>query len=282
MRALVLILLAAGVVESRAQQNEETITRTLKFARTEDRALLVDNIAGPIRVTATDGDAVEVKAVRTNKARSEEELRTALKEVQLELRERGNRIEIVAETPWGSRWGSHEWWDQDCGYEVRFDIEIRVPRDVDVYLRTVGSGDIEVNGISGSFDIRNVNGSVTLLDVAGSGRASTVNGSVEVRFRENPRKACSFRTVNGTIRAAFQDPLAADLYLKTFNGDAYTDFDVVALAEPLQTARKRNGKTVYRYSDHSVVRAGAGGPRLLFDTLNGAISIVKAGQAGSL
>lgn len=279
--ALPFLLLMTCFSESRPQQ-EETITRTLRFTGAGGRGLLVDNIAGPIRVTGTDADVVELKAVRANKVRSEEELRSALEEVRLDIRERANRIEVVVETPWGSRWDSHEWWDEDPGYEVRFDIEVRVPRSVDLYLRTVGSGDIEVDGVTGSFEIRNVNGHVALLDVAGSGRASTVNGSVEVRFRENPREDCAFRTVNGMITAAFQEPLAADLFLKTFNGHAYTDFDVVPIVEPLQTMRKRGGKTIYRYGDHSLVRAGDGGPRVSFDTLNGSISIVKAGRAGQL
>ncbi len=256
---------------------EETITRTLRFpvAGTE-RSLLVDNMQGSILVSAHDGETVEMVVKRRTRAESDMKFQEANEDVSLDIREQRNRIEIIVEAPWRDRWGStHHRGYRYYGYDVTFDFELKVPRNLDLYLHTVSDGDIGVRDVTGSYEIKNVNGDVRMSGISGSGHASSVNGSLTVGFRENPVDKCLFRTVNGGVEVSFQDPLSAELHLKTFNGKAYTDFDVTAAPRTIPTIKERRGKKTYRGGDAYVVRVGEGGPRLAFDTLNGSIHILK-------
>jgi len=256
---------------------EETISRTIQFPEIgTGRSLLVDNVQGSIVVTVHDGQTVEMTAIRRTRAKSEAKFQEAGEDVMLDIQERRSRIEIVVETPWRSRWNDrrpHGY--RYYGYDVTFDFELKVPKTIDLYLHTVNDGDIEVRDVSGSFEIKNVNGSVMMFGISGSGHASSVNGSLTVGFRENPVGKCVFRTVNGGVEVTFQDPLSAELHLKTFNGKAYTDFDVTAVPKTIPRIKEKRGKRVYRGGDDYVVRVGEGGPQLAFDTLNGSIHILK-------
>ncbi|MEX2117186.1 MAG: hypothetical protein WEB37_09875 [Bacteroidota bacterium] len=256
---------------------EQTITRVLRFAdASSQRSLLVDNVQGSILVSVHDGETVEMKAVRRTQAESEAKFQESNEDVLLDVREERNRIEIIVDTPWRNRWNGHNSRGyRYYGYDVKFDFELKVPRALNLYFHTVNDGDIEVRDVSGSFEIKNVNGGVTMTGIAGAGHVSSVNGSLQIGFRENPVEECLFQTVNGSVEVSFQDPLSAELLLKTFNGKAYTDFDVTAAPRTIPTIKEKHGKKTYRGGDAYVVLAGGGGPQLAFDTLNGSIHILR-------
>lgn len=276
MKILLCVLILIPVARCQ-DAREEIVTRTLRFpASGSERSLLVDNVQGSIIVTAYDGESVEMTAVRRTRAKSDEKFREASEDVVLEIQELRSRIEIVVDAPWRDRWNRHDSRGyRYYGYDVSFDFELKVPRTLNLYLHTVNDGDIEVRDVSGTFEVKNVNGNVMMTGISGSGHASSVNGSLRVDFRVNPVEECAFRTVNGSVEVSFQDPLSADLLLKTFNGKAYTDFDVTAAPRTIPAIKEKRGKRIYRAGDTYVVRAGSGGPRLAFDTLNGSIHILK-------
>jgi len=255
----------------------ETVHRVISFEASDGtRKLLVDNLSGSITVIAYDGADVVLDGTRTTRADSENDLEDAAREVQLDIRTRDNRIAIVVDAPWRDPWGSWGHSDRDFyGYAVEYEFTLKVPRSTDLYLRTVEGGDISVDDVGGTFQIKNVNGAVRLTNIAGSGEASTVNGSLRLLFRENPTGDCAFRTVNGRVDVSFLPSFSADIAVKTFNGEAYTDFDYQLC--PPEPVRKisRNGRSMYRWGTESVVRVGDGGPRISFDTLNGDIEIRK-------
>ena len=112
-----------------------------------------------------------------------------------------------------------------------------------------------------------------MREIAGAGSARTVNGKVQAWYRGTPRAACSFKTVNGRVEVYFPPGLAADMQFKTLNGGVYTDFPVDYLPRAAGTAERRDGKFVYRANGATSVRAGAGGPELKFETLNGDIQV---------
>ncbi|MGH2567700.1 MAG: hypothetical protein ACRDGA_05130, partial [Bacteroidota bacterium] len=66
------------------------------------------------------------------------------------------------------------------------------------------------------------------------------------------------------------------LHFKTFNGEAYTDFEMRDLPRAATKVEQSKGKrNIYRKGDSFSARAGNGGPELSFNTLNGDIYIVK-------
>ena len=85
----------------------------------------------------------------------------------------------------------------------------------------------------------------------------------------------TLKTINGDVKINFQPDLSADFWLKTFTGDAFSDFPVSYLpSRPGKEARK-NGKFVYKSNNTTGLRIGKGGPEIKMDTMTGDILIEK-------
>ena len=232
------------------------------------RELIVDNVNGHIEVTGYNGSTVEIDVERTFKARSQDRLNIARKEVTLESRQEGGMVQMAVHHPDHS---NDSWWRQV--YEYRYDFKVRVPRGLYLELRTVNDSHISVDGTSGDYKISNVNGEIEMKEVEGAGSVQTVNGKVVVTFARNPKAATSFKSVNGTLDVSFRPGLNADARLKTMNGGLYTDFAVTALPVAASQPEQRNGKFVWKSNRMTGVRIGSGGPELSFETLNGSVLI---------
>jgi hypothetical protein len=261
--------------------DESTIDRTLTFGSGGDRTFDLRLINGSIRVVGTDQDTVRISLRKVIRAETDADLADAQREVALDFVDRTPRLEAIVRDRNGHVCGE-QWQGRNDDrsrprYEVSFDAEVQVPRTVNLRLCTINGGDVRVEGTAGDFEVSNVNGQIDMEQVAGSGSARTVNGPVTVSFTENPREASVFHTVNGNVVVRFQDGLAADLKMKTFNGGLFTDFDVQPLAQAAtgQTER-RGGRFVYRGNDFTTVRAGGGGPEHTFETLNGNVRALRA------
>lgn len=263
-------------------QEKETIRRTLEFsAGNGTRTLEIDNVSGSILVTGYDGRNVEVVANKTISAESQDKVQTAKQEVRLDITDQSDTVRIYVDEPNrcncpdGERgWRNNRRW-RNPGYNVKFDFDVRVPREATVRLRTVNDGSIKVENIAGDFDVDDVNGRVEMLEVSGSGRAYALNGGLKVTFASNPKKDSYFGSLNGGVEVAFQPNLSADLRFKTFNGGVYTDFPITALPTPAARAERRDGKFVYRSNGFQGARVGSGGPELQFDGFNGDVKILR-------
>jgi hypothetical protein len=262
--------------------DESTITRTLTFAGGGDRTFDLRLINGSIRVVGTDKDTVQISLRKVIRAETDADFADAQREVALDFVDRTARVEAIVRDRNGSVCGERSHGDRNSPrprYEVSFDAEVQVPRTVNLRLCTINGGDVRVEGTTGDFEVDNVNGQIEMEQVAGSGSARTVNGPVTVSFTENPREASVFHTVNGNVVVRFQDGLAADLKMKTFNGGLFTDFDVEPLAQASTGQTERSsGRFVYRANDFTRVRAGAGGPEHTFETLNGNVRALRAAR----
>jgi len=277
MKSLVCLAVLSLATYGQDLERTEVIERTLAFENPDDTPrLLVDNISGSITVVGHDGTDVKLVATRKTRAESESKFLEAAEEVKLDIDARRDRIEVVVDTPWRNRWDGwgHRGYDF-YGYRVSFDFELRVPRNVALYLRTVEKGDIRVERVDGEFRVKNVNGDVSLVGMGGHGHASTVNGSLDLTFRTSPTENCSFKTVNGKVDVTFPAGLSADLVLKTFNGKAYTDFDFAPAPPSGMKRTSKYGRAMLKIGNEYVVRVRDGGPQLAFDTLNGNIEIRK-------
>jgi hypothetical protein len=263
----------------------ETIAKTLRFADpAKPGELLVDNLYGPITVEAYAGHDVVLEAKKAVYARDEARAAKAEDEIKLDLTEKGNTVEAYVDGPFrenddenGRGGGIHM--HRDPGYRVHYEFRIKVPVKTNLVLSTVVDGDIDVRGVEGTFDVRNVTGKVRLFDAAGSGEARSVSNSVTVVFRRPPDGPCSFKSVSGDVEVDFPVPPAADFRFKTMNGEVYSDFDVTRLPRTAPVKEERsgaeNGKYRYRSDGFNGVRAGQGGPEITLETLTGDILIAK-------
>jgi hypothetical protein len=261
----------AGADDLSVVENE-TIQRVFPAAKSVD----VDNFDGSITVTGSGTQEIKIEVHKTIRARSAEKVQEAKREVQLDMAPHDDGLRVYVEGPFRCKCGdgSINWrGSRFYGYEVSFDFTIQVPRDTNLRLRTVNRGDIHVESITGTFDAENINGGLELLEVSGSGHAYALNRPVKVLFNRNPAAASDFGSLNGDVDITFRPGLSADLWMKTFNGHAYTDFDVSALPGRAGIREQRDGKFVYKSNEFFGVRAGNGGPELKFDAFNGDIRI---------
>jgi DUF4097 and DUF4098 domain-containing protein YvlB len=155
------------------------------------------------------------------------------------------------------------------------DFQLQVPKNIEVKLKTVNSGNIHVQDVTGNFSVHNVNGRIEMVNVAGSGTAKTVNGPVKVTFRENPRENSDFGTINGNVELYFVSGLAGDFRFKTMNGAVYSDFDMTSLPAKPVNAEQHGTKFVFRSDRYTGGRIGSGGPEIKAENLNGDIRVLE-------
>jgi hypothetical protein len=241
--------------------------------------VVVDDVAGHVRVRGVAGDTVKVVAVQRVHARNAPDLELARREMPLQLSQHGDTVIAFVDSPFRDEDGDLRGPWNDLPYRVLYDFEVEVPRRAAVVLRTVLDGDLELAGTDGPFEVRNVNGSVRVRDVGGAGTATTVNGELEVRFRENPDAECDFGNVNGDVDVTFQPGLSAEVRFRTLNGEGWSDFPYTLLpVRPQVSEDRRGGKYVIKSDWSQGIRIGAGGPQLSFGTVNGDVLIRRSDQ----
>jgi hypothetical protein len=254
---------------------QETIRKTFSLSAGH-KTLDVDNVFGSIVVTGGSGDQVQLVVEKTIRAESQERMEAAKKEVKLDITEQPDLLKLYVDGPFRCHCNDGcDGWHGDRGYSVKMDFTLQVPRNLDIRLKTVNAGRVEVKDVTGNFSVRNVNGGIEMLNVAGSGQARTVNGPVKVTFRENPRENSDFGTVNGNVELSFVHGLGADFRFKTFNGSIYSDFEMTSLPSRPVEAQQHNGHFRYRSDRFTGGRVGAGGPEIKADNLNGDIRVLE-------
>src|SRR5438045_4568619 len=240
------------------------------------RALEIDNIWGSIEVTGGSGDQVQLTVNKTLRAESKEQLEKARKDVTLDITQQSDLLKLYVNGPFRCQCNDCRGSREDEGYNVKMDFQVRVPRDLDVKVKTVNEGHVIIRNVNGNFLVRNVNGDIEMDHVAGSGTARTVNGPVKVSFQQNPRESSDFQTVNGNIELSFARNLAADFRFKTFNGGIYSDFPVTALPVHGIQEEHHGPKVIFRADRYSGARVSSGGPEIKVENLNGDIRILES------
>ena len=264
---------------SQTVKDQETIRKSFPMPAGE-RSLEIDNVTGFIEVTGSPTDEVQVVVNKTMRAESKEKLEKARKEVTLDVKQEGGSLKLYVNGPFrcnccGNCNDGCGDGDRRPGYSVRMDFQVQVPRNIDVRLKTVNGGHLQVKDITGKYAVRNVNGGIEMQNVAGSGSARTVNGSVKVTFRENPRENSDFASINGSIDLYFVRNLSADFRFKTMNGGIFTDFPMTALPGQVSQPEHRNGRFVFHADRFTGGRIGSGGPEIKAENLNGSIRILE-------
>jgi hypothetical protein len=274
--ALALAAAAAG-----AARAEVTDTRTLKDSvrvpGNGPPTVIVKNVFGNVHVVAYDGATVEMTATETISGDLRADIDRARKEVELRTESEDGRVAFRVRRVGSQGDGDWRWNGWNDGYRVKYDIEVRVPRDAAIEVATVNDGDVVVEGVHGHFEASNVNGGVRLTGLRGAGHVRTVNGLVSAAFERAPAEETAFKTVNGKIDVQFPQDLKADLKFKTLHGEIYTDFDSEPVtSEPVRDRSRDGGKLVVRTGHGSAIRIGGGGPAYSFETVNGSVYIRKA------
>lgn len=152
---------------------QETVERTARAAA--DGTVIVENIAGSIRVTAWDRAEVAVSA-RLGRGLSAEDL---------EVRSSGNTTRVEIEYPrHGRNMGGAE-------------LTVRVPAGSRLKVEGV-SADVVVEDVRGAIEAESVSGDVTVSGGSRTVKASSVSGNVDVSSPTTDLRASS---VSGNVHA---------------------------------------------------------------------------------
>lgn len=259
-------------------EEKETIRKTFNLTAAH-KILEIDNIFGSIEVTGGQSDQVQLVVNKTISAESKDRMDAAKKEVTLDIIDQTDFLKLYVNGPFRCKCENGNDgctnWHGDRGYKVKMDFQLQVPRNIEVKLKTVNSGHVSVQDVTGDFSVHNVNGGIDMKNVAGSGVAKTVNGPVKVSFRENPREKSDFATINGNVELYFVHGLSGDFRFKTMNGAVYSDFEMTSLPAQTVSSEQHGTKFVFRSDRFTGGRIGSGGPEIKAENLNGDIRVLE-------
>lgn len=233
-------------------------------------AIEVKGINGEISAEPASGNEVQVVAIKRSR-------KSDVNMVQIKVTQHAGGVTICALYP-----NEDGLYPNDCSKDgddsdqrrgdnsgriknndVRVDFQVRVPRDVNFFGRTI-NGEVRVNSLSSNARVQTINGSIK-ISTSGYAEASTINGSITAKLGDsNWSKALSFKTINGEISLELPSNLGASVDAQTLNGSINSDFPLTVISQ--SEDRKRLKGTI-----------GAGGRSLSLKTLNGSINLRIAG-----
>lgn len=237
--------LSIGLVAGRAT---DTWTRTYQLA--PGGRVEIVNVNGRIKVEASDGSAVDVQAVRTAKAGSDEAAKELLNKVEMHEEVRPDRIRIETRTPNGLMGTS----------STEVEYTLRVPRTASLNLESVNGG-ATVNGVRGGLEVASTNGEITGQALSGRVEASTTNGRVHLQLDAVGQDPVRAQTVNGRIEIEIPANARADVTARCVNGS------IQVSGLELKDVGERTRRNVD-------ARLNGGGARIEAETTNGSIRLV--------
>lgn len=252
----------------------------IRHTFSNDTKLDVDNVNGYIQVVGDGGAAIRVEGEKIIRARDQQAMDLAKKEVVLDVNEKNGTAQLYPNGPFRGNNGDsnfhehgfHEHYDR--AYEVTYNFIVHVPTNMDLRLHSV-NGALSAKNVRGEFDLHTINGAVDMDQISGKGKAYALNGGTKIVFRDQPTGDCNLQSFNGKLDVTLPSNLNANLKYKTFNGAVYTDFDGSPLPIAVET-EKKDGKFVIRgRNSYQAMKIGNGGPELSLETFNGSIQVKK-------
>jgi hypothetical protein len=206
--------------------------------------LKFENPKGSIQVTGYDGNILLI----TGKARFEEKGKAIQPAFKLSYEANGNDIRLFCESK---------------GKTV--DIEIKVPVNFSMQLRSMDNGDIKVMRINGEIEVDNTNGHIFLEGISGSAVLNSVYGNIVAGFKEvTPDAPMMMTTLEGYVELSLPSNISARIKMKSANGKISSEYKL--------SEQVKNGGTT---SDWTTVILNGGGPDYILRSYNGSVSLKK-------
>jgi hypothetical protein len=212
---------------------------------------------GPVSVTPSEGQTVEIHIIRESRASTDEAAQQALREETISDEVAPDRVKVQTTRPRGENSGPFG------RRRISTEYRISIPAGLNVAIRGENA-DVTLNDVRGQFTLENTNGGFRARGLSGSMTATTVNGVIDLDI-EQITGDIKATTVNGPIRIGLPADVNATLDARTVNGNVTVDE-----ALPF-TAGERERL-------HVSGRFGNGGPAVTLNTTNGPVRIGEAGR----
>jgi DUF4097 and DUF4098 domain-containing protein YvlB len=163
----------------RGQREEQTerSTRTLKVGQNGE--VYISNIAGNISVVRGGGNEAALEIVKTSRGRTVEDAKEMLGLVQVDIIERGGRVEIKTRYPQEDEYRRNN--RRNLNVSVAFNLT--APAGTRVSAHSI-SGEIAAKDIKGDVQLESVSGGIRISNAGRLAAGKSISGNVEISDTE--------------------------------------------------------------------------------------------------
>lgn len=241
-----LLVNAHGQTDDKAGQVTEEFHHAYPLSSSGRIAL--ENINGPVHITAWDRDEVKVDAVKYAKTKDR------LDEAKIVVDAEANSISIRTEYPENGRLNSNGW-DNPASVEYT----VMVPRGARLDEIKLINGPLDLQGVTGEVHASCINGRLTAHGLAGQVKLSTINGKMDAEFDRLQDSPIELSSVNGSVDLMIPSDSKADLEASTMQGSIGDDFGL---------------HEHHHFVSHNLHgELGGGGTRIKLNNVNGRIEV---------
>jgi DUF4097 and DUF4098 domain-containing protein YvlB len=254
--AMLLATQAASASDHRGELTEE-FHQT--YALTPDGRIELDNINGPVHITAWDQNQVKVDAVKYAYTKER------LEEAKIEINSGKDYLSIRTHYPGTDHtfnWGSHN-------NPAEVEYTLTVPRTARLDEIKLINGSLDVNGVHGQVEASCINGRLEATNLSGRAELSTINGHLDAKFDQLHGSSIELKSVNGSVELTIPSDSKAEIEASTLSGGIENDFGLHV--------------NHHQYVGHDLRgELGTGGPRIKISNVNGRIEIHHAEDGRAL
>lgn len=222
---------------------------------------------GPITVKGTDRKDILIKYTsleshRKSKFKNHDDdssetkgmVKIVAASMDLEISENDNTIKVISDD-----------WNKGLV------LEIEVPKEMDLKLKTYNEGGITVKDVSGALELTSYNGPIAATNISGSVIADTYNGKILATFdKVTPNEHMAFTNYNGGLDLTFPSDIAATFKISNKQGDVYTGFDMTMVKQPNTNVKGQRKIVIGKWV---VGQVNGGGAEITLENYNGNIYI---------
>jgi hypothetical protein len=253
--ALMLPLLLASMagcdIVTADLRSEETAQWHKAYQLDANGRVEIANVNGRIAVEPSDGNTVDVTAIKKAKGASTDAAKAALERATIVEDVSAGRIKIATRmtNTSGIVLSGH----------VQVEYRVKVPAGADVRFTTTNGG-IEITGLQGRITAETTNGGVVTRDVGGQLDASTTNGGLDIDMSRVPEGGVKLGFTNGGLKMRMPRDARATIVARITNGG------ISAGDLPIETTGENSRRRLEG-------RLNGGGGRIEIDGTNGGITL---------
>lgn len=254
--ALLVLALGAHASEHRGALSEE-FHHT--YPLSADGRVELDNINGPVHISAWDRNEVKVDAIKSA------DTKERLEEAQIEIDSGADYVSIRTRYPnhdqtWN--WGSHN-------NPASVEYSLTVPRAARLDEIKLINGSLDVTDVSGEVRASCINGRLEARNLAGRSHLSTINGRLDANFAQLAGSPVELNSVNGSVDLTIPSDSKAEIEASTISGRIDNDFGLHV--------------NTHRFVGHDLRgELAGGGTRIELRNINGRIEVRHAQDGRAL
>jgi DUF4097 and DUF4098 domain-containing protein YvlB len=233
-------------------RSEETAQWHKTYQLDAGGRLEINNVNGKIEVEPSEGNTVDVSALKKARGASAEAAKANLERASIVEDVSSGRIKI--DTKMASQGGIVL-----NGGNVQVEYRVKVPAGAEVKFTTV-NGEIQITGLQGRITAETTNGGVVARNVGGQLDASTTNGGLDIDMSRVPEGGVKLEFTNGGLKMRMPRDAKATISASITNGG------ISAGDLPIESSGETNRRRLEG-------RMNGGGGRIQIEGTNGGITL---------